>query len=33
MALVLSFLFIVAAIVAGAWAWNKFGKPCGCQDK
>ncbi len=27
------FLFLVAAIAAGAYVYNKFGKPCGCQDK
>jgi hypothetical protein len=34
MALIMSFLFIVAAIAAGAWAWNRFGgkSPCGCKD-
>ena len=33
MGLLLSFLFLVAAIAAGAWAWNKFGKGgCGCKD-
>jgi len=27
-----AFLFFVAVVFAGLWAWNKFGHPCGCKD-
>jgi len=29
--MILFFLFIVAAIVAGGWGYQKFIKPCDCK--